>query len=80
MVKPHITELQYFPIYRMDPNHLTVRAGSPFYAFGGSTHRVTGGYFHLLFNNNPLDYDVAVLVVCTGFDIPIDSAKHVICL
>jgi hypothetical protein len=48
--------------------------------FGGSTHTVIGGYYHLKFDSYPGEYDVAVLVVCTDCDIPIDRAKCVVCL
>jgi hypothetical protein len=77
MVKPRINKRQWFPVYRYDANYLTVRAGSPLYAFLGSIHRVIGGYFHLQFEPSFPPYDVAVLWVCAEFDIPVDSTKHV---
>jgi hypothetical protein len=48
--------------------------------FGGSTHRVTGGYYHLMYDSNPAEYDVAIIEVGTDCDIPTDSAKQVMCL
>jgi hypothetical protein len=41
------------------------------YMIGGSLHKVVGGYVHLLYNSNPGEYDVAVLVVCTDCDIAV---------
>jgi hypothetical protein len=79
-VKPLITKLQCFPLHRIDINYTTVRAGSTNYMIGGSLHRAIGLYVHPLYNINPMDYDVAVLVVCTDFDIPVDSEKYVTCL
>jgi hypothetical protein len=64
----------------MNVNQLTVGAGSTVYMFGGSTHTEIGSYYHLKFDSYPGEYDVAVLVVCTDCDIPIDRAKCVVCL
>jgi hypothetical protein len=44
---------------------MTVRAGSTHYTFGGTIHQVIGGHIHDSFNSRNLDYDVAVLQVCT---------------
>jgi hypothetical protein len=63
----------------MDVKYLTVRAGSPYHAFGGFTHSVLGGYYHMNYDQYNGDYDIAVLRVCTDFDIPV-SAKYVMCL
>jgi hypothetical protein len=59
----------------MDAEHVTVRAGSPYSESGGSIHKVLGGYYHMMFDEYIGDYDVAVLVVCSDFDIPIKYAK-----
>jgi len=64
----------------MTAQYITVRACSPYYDFGGTTHFVTGGFFHGNFSHENYDYDVAVLRVCTDFDIAIDFSKYVMCL
>ena len=56
----------------MNATDLTVRAGSTYHQSGGINHSVKGGFYHGSFNHNTNDYDVAVLFVCTDFDIPID--------
>jgi hypothetical protein len=80
MVKTRVTDNSIFSTYRADTNFLTVRAGSAFHDNGGTIHHVTGGYYHALFNQNNLDYNVAVLRVSSDFDIPVDRAKYVMCL
>jgi hypothetical protein len=71
----HNANRNFFATCRYDSDELTVRAGSTIYMSGGSTHRMLGGYFHTMFNSYPGEYDVAILVVGTDCDIPIDSAK-----
>jgi hypothetical protein len=58
---------------------MTLRAGSVNHYSGGTVHQVTGGFYHSSYNSYNNDYDVAVLQVCTDFDIPIDSAKYLTC-
>ena len=53
----------------MKDNYLTVRVGSRHHEIGGIIHDVTGGFYHGKFKENPRDYDVAVLRVCTDFDM-----------
>jgi len=67
-------------MYRSNGNDLTVRAGSTHHASGGTIHHVTGGFYHGSFNISNLDYNVAVLRVCTDIDIPTDISKYVKCL
>jgi hypothetical protein len=64
----------------MDAKRLTVRAGSPYHMFLGSVHNVKGGYYHMMYDEYIGDYDVAVLWVCSDFDIPVDRVKCVTCL
>jgi len=65
----------------MKAEYLTVRVGSIYHQNGGTVHNVTGGYYHGSYNNQIYnDYDVAVLRVCTNFDIPIHISKYVLCL
>jgi hypothetical protein len=64
----------------MGAKYPTLRVGSTHYASGGTIHKVIRGSSHGLYNPNNGDYDVAVLKVCTKLDIPIDSAKYVMCL
>ena len=65
----------------MKAEYLTVRVGSTFLGSGGTVHNVTGGYYHGSYNNQSYNgYDVAILRVCTDFDIPIDISKFVMCL
>jgi len=53
-------------IYRMNANSLTVQVGSTFYDFGGTTNYVTGVFYHRNYSQfSNMDYDVAVLRVCT---------------
>ena len=54
---------------------LIVRAGSKSHASGGTIHLVIRVSFHEKYNPNNGEYDVAVLQVCTDFNIQIDSAK-----
>ena len=49
----------------MNPDYLTVRAGSTLHTFGGTTHHVVGAHIHDSYNPSNEDYDVAVLQVCT---------------
>ena len=80
MLKPRITQSKYFPIFRMHANSLTVRAGSAHHEFGGTIHSVQGGFYHGSYNEDNHDNDVAVLRVCTEFDIAIDISNYVMCL
>jgi hypothetical protein len=65
----------------MNTKYLTVRAGSTYNYNGGTIHFVTGGFYHGSYNQNFYNnFDVAVLRVCTDFDIPIDLSKYVTCL
>jgi hypothetical protein len=64
----------------MKYNDITVRAGSTYHNFGGKIHHVTGGFYHGWYDPISYDYDVAVLRVCTDFDIPIDISNYVMCL
>jgi len=73
-------QLKYFSTYRMKAQYITVRAGSTYYDFGGTTHSVTGGFYHGNFSLKNYDYDVAVLRVCPDFDIAIGFSKYVMCL
>ena len=56
----------------MNANDLKIRAGSTHLDFGGTIHKVTGGYYHGKYEYYKYDYDVAVLRVCTDWDIAID--------
>jgi hypothetical protein len=56
----------------MNAKDLTIRAGSTNQCSGGIVHQVTGGFYHGSYDDYNIDYDVAVLRVCTGLDIPID--------
>jgi len=38
---------------------------------------VTGGFYHGSYEQHNKDYDVAVLRVCTDFDIAIDNLMYV---
>ena len=67
-------------IYRMHANSLTVRAGSAHHEFGGTIHSVQGGFYHGNYNEDNHDNDVAVLRVCTDFDIAINISNYVMCL
>ena len=64
----------------MNANAIRVRAGSVLHYSGGTVHKVIGGHYHSSYSPETLDYDVAVLQVCTDFDIPIDSANYLTCL
>jgi len=37
---------------------------------------VSGGFYHANYDSYNNDYNVAVLQVCTDFDIPIDISKY----
>jgi hypothetical protein len=50
------------------------------HAVGGSIHRVIAGYYHMMFHPGYLEYDIALLRVGTEFDVPVDSAKLLMCL
>ena len=67
-------------IFRLSANYLTVRAGSRYRDFGGTIHQVRGGFYHGNYDLDDYDYDVAILRVCTEFDIPINISKYVMCL
>jgi hypothetical protein len=64
-------------MYRVSPNYLTVRTCSTTHASGGTVHNVIGGYYHGSYDPNTVDYDVAVLQVCTEFNMPLGSAMCV---
>jgi hypothetical protein len=49
------------------------------YSYGGTLHKVTGGYMHGNFSTCTLDYDVAVLPVCIQLNTPIDRARCMLC-
>ena len=63
----------------MNAKDLTIRAGSKHYDAGGTVHQVTGGFYHGDYDDENIDYDVAVLRVCTDLDIPLDISKYVMC-
>ena len=67
-------------VYRKKPENLTVRAGSTYHQCGGTIHNVTVGFYHGSYNHYNRDFDVAVLRVCTDFDIPIVISKYMMCL
>ena len=56
----------------MHANSLTIRAGSAHHNFGGIIHSVKGGFYHGSYDEDNNNNDVAVLRVCTDFDITID--------
>jgi len=60
-------------MYRVSANYLTVRTCSTYHASGGTIHNVISGYYHGSYDSITTDYDVAVLKVCTEFNITIDS-------
>ena len=64
----------------MSANDLTIRAGSAKYSSGGTIHNVTGGFYHGNFGSYNFDYDVAVLRVCTDFDIALDILNWLMCV
>ena len=68
---------QYFRMYRVSANSLTVRTCSTYHASGGTMHNVIGGYYHGSYDPNTVDYEVAVLQVCTEFNMQIDSGMCV---
>jgi len=73
MVTPRIKQTSLFSqIYRMNANGLKIRAGSTQFSSGGTIHNVTGGFYHGKFDYYSYDNDVAVLRVCTDWDIAID--------
>jgi len=65
-------KLQYFPIYRMNAKDLTILAGSTNHESGGTVHQVRGGFYHGSYDDYKIDYDAAVLRVCSDLDIPTD--------
>jgi len=67
-------------MYRAYVNYFTVRTCSTYHGSGGTIHSVTTGYYHGSYSTSTTDYDVAVLKVCTEFNMPIDSAMCVMCL
>ena len=56
-------------MYRVPANYLTVRTCSTYHASDGTIHNVTAGYYHGSYNPITIDYDVAVLQVCTEFNL-----------
>jgi len=64
-------------MYRVSANYLTVRACSTYHASGGTVHNVIGVYYHGSYNSNTADYEVAILQVCTEFNMSIDSGMCV---
>ena len=80
MVTPSITQNSIFSIFRRSSSSLAVRAGSRYYSCCGTTHNVIGGFYHGRYDQYNYDYDVAVLRVCSDFDIAIDISKYVMCL
>jgi hypothetical protein len=64
----------------INAKELTIRAGSTYHEVGGTIHSVTGGFYHESYNSSNNDYDVAVLRVCTDFDITIDILKYMLYL
>ena len=63
----------------MNANDLTIRAGSTHHETGGTVHQVTGGFYHGSYNDDNLDYNVAVLRVCNAFHIQLDFSKYMMC-
>ena len=61
----------------MIAEHLKVRSCSTNFASGGTIHNVIGGFYHEWFNEDTIDYDVAVLRVCTDFNMALDIAMCV---
>ena len=61
----------------MNATDLTIRAGSKHHDDGGTVHQVTGGFYHGDYNDSDIDYDVAVLRVCTDLYIRINIEKYV---
>jgi hypothetical protein len=56
-------------MYRQDLDDLTVRSCSTNFSSGGTVYNVTGYSYHESFNLTTFDYDVAILRVCTDFNM-----------
>jgi len=64
-------------MYREDPAYLKVRVCSTNHASGGTVHNVIGGVYHELYNKDTIDYDVAILRVCSDFNMATYIAMYV---
>jgi hypothetical protein len=60
----------------MTADSLSIRAGTVWNDWLGNIHNVSAGFYHSSYNQSGYnEYDVAILKVCTDFDIPIDISK-----
>jgi hypothetical protein len=65
MVTSLITQTKtFYHTHRLNSFHITVRAGTTLYIFGGTLHKVIRYNIHGSYNPSNGDYDVAVLQVC----------------